>query len=29
MDEINRVYEAYPELNDDAFIAKNLEKWLS
>jgi len=29
MDEINRIYEAYPELNDDAFISENLQKWLS
>lgn len=27
--EIDRVYEAYPELNDDVFVAKNLDKWLS
>ena len=27
--EIDRVYIAYPELNDDAFIAENLERWLS
>jgi dihydrodipicolinate synthase/N-acetylneuraminate lyase len=27
--EIDRVYEAYPDLNDDAFIAENLQKWLS
>jgi hypothetical protein len=27
--EIDRVYTAYPELNDDAFIAENLERWLS
>jgi dihydrodipicolinate synthase/N-acetylneuraminate lyase len=27
--EIDRVYAAYPELNDDAFIAENLERWLS
>lgn len=27
--EIDRVYEAYPELNDDLFVAENLEKWLS
>jgi dihydrodipicolinate synthase/N-acetylneuraminate lyase len=27
--EIDRVYNAYPELNDDAFIAQNLERWLS
>jgi hypothetical protein len=28
-DEINRVYDAYPELNDDDFVRDNLEKWLS
>lgn len=27
-DEIERVRQAYPELNDDAFIAENVEKWL-
>jgi len=27
--EIERVYSAYPELNDDAFVAENLSKWLS
>ncbi len=27
--EIDRVYAAYPELNDDAFVAENLERWLS
>jgi hypothetical protein len=27
--EIDRVYEAYPELNDDAFVAANLDRWLS
>ena len=26
--EIDRVYGAYPELNDDGFIAENLEAWL-
>lgn len=26
--EIDRVYEAYPDLNDDEFVAENLEKWL-
>ena len=26
--EIERVYKAYPHLNDDAFIAANLGKWL-
>lgn len=27
--EIDRVYAAYPHLNDDAFVADNLEKWLT
>jgi len=27
--EINRVYAAYPELNDDAFVRENLERWLA
>lgn len=27
-EEIKRVYEAYPHLNDDEFVRKNLEKWL-
>jgi dihydrodipicolinate synthase/N-acetylneuraminate lyase len=27
--EIDRVYAAYPELNDDAFVAENLHRWLS
>ena len=26
--EIDRVYEAYPDLNDDAFVSENLHKWL-
>jgi dihydrodipicolinate synthase/N-acetylneuraminate lyase len=26
---IDRVYAAYPDLNDDAFVAKNLHRWLS
>lgn len=26
--EIDRVYAAYPELNDDAFVAANLARWL-
>jgi len=26
--EIDRVYKAYPELNDDAFVADHLDKWL-
>ena len=28
-DEIDRVYNAYPELNDDDFVRENLERWLS
>jgi dihydrodipicolinate synthase/N-acetylneuraminate lyase len=28
-EEIDRVYAAYPHLNDDDFIAGNLDKWLS
>jgi dihydrodipicolinate synthase/N-acetylneuraminate lyase len=27
--EIDRVYAAYPELNDDSFISENLDRWLS
>ena len=27
--EIDRVYRAYPELNDDSFVAENLDRWLS
>ena len=27
--EIDRVYKAYPELNDDDFVAANLDKWLA
>jgi dihydrodipicolinate synthase/N-acetylneuraminate lyase len=27
--EIDRVYSAYPELNDDSFISKNIDSWLS
>jgi dihydrodipicolinate synthase/N-acetylneuraminate lyase len=27
--EIDRVYAAYPEMNDDAFVRENLDKWLS
>jgi dihydrodipicolinate synthase/N-acetylneuraminate lyase len=26
--EIDRIYAAYPELNDDAFVSENLEHWL-
>jgi hypothetical protein len=28
-EEIDRVYAAYPDLNDDAFVAANLDRWLS
>jgi hypothetical protein len=28
-EEIDRVYLAYPELNDDAFVQVNLQRWLS
>jgi hypothetical protein len=28
-EEIDRVYEAYPHLNDDSFIAENVDRWLS
>ncbi len=27
--EIDRVWQAYPHLNDDVFVAENLERWLS
>jgi len=27
--EIDRVYSAYPDLQDDEFVAENLQKWLS
>lgn len=27
--EIDRVYKAYPELNDDDFVAENRDRWLS
>lgn len=26
--EIDRVYKAYPELNDDLFVAENLDRWM-
>jgi dihydrodipicolinate synthase/N-acetylneuraminate lyase len=29
MEEIDRVYSSYPHLNDDAFVAENLQRWLS
>lgn len=28
-EQIDRVYQAYPEMNDDRFVANNLERWLS
>jgi hypothetical protein len=28
-EEIDRVHAAYPDLNDDAFVAENLERWLT
>ena len=28
-EEIDRVYAAYPDMNDDAFVRANLQKWLS
>lgn len=28
MEAIDRVYRRYPELNDDAFVAANLDRWL-
>ena len=28
-EEIDRVYAAYPDLNDDAFISENIDRWLS
>lgn len=29
VEEINRVYAMYPEMNDDKFVADNLHRWLS
>lgn len=29
MEEIDRVYRDYPDLNDDAFVAENLDRWLA
>jgi hypothetical protein len=29
MEEIDRVGRRYPHLNDDAFVAENLERWLA
>jgi len=28
LEEINRVYRAYPHLNDDAFVAEHLDEWM-
>ncbi len=28
-EEIDRVCAAYPDLNDDAFVAANLDRWLA
>ncbi|MFP4367120.1 MAG: dihydrodipicolinate synthase family protein, partial [Bacteroidales bacterium] len=28
LEEIDRVYAAYPELNDDLFVSENLDRWL-
>lgn len=28
-EELDRIYSSYPELNDDAFVAENLQRWLS
>ena len=28
MEEIDSVYTAYPELNDDAFVSENLNRWM-
>jgi len=28
-EEIDRVYQAYPDLNDDAFVAEHLDEWLA
>ncbi len=28
-EEINRAYKDYPDLNDDAFVKENIEKWMS
>lgn len=28
-EEIDRVYAAYPDLNDDAFVARHLDEWLA
>ena len=28
-EEINRIYDEYPDLNDDAFVTENLSRWLA
>ena len=28
-EEIDRIYAAYPHLNDDAFVRQNLDRWLA
>jgi hypothetical protein len=28
IEEIDRIYRAYPHLNDDEFVLKNKDKWL-
>jgi hypothetical protein len=28
MEEIDRIYDCYPQLNDDDFVAQNLERWM-
>ena len=28
-EELDRVHAAHPDLNDDAFVAENLERWLA
>ena len=29
MEEIDRVYQAYPHLNDDWFVTDHLDEWLA
>jgi len=29
LEEIDRVYRSYPHLNDDDFVARNLDLWLA
>jgi hypothetical protein len=29
MEEIDRIYRSYPELNDDHFVSQNLDRWMS